>query len=63
MSTFHEALEQLEALIAARQVKPVRPRRQRRAVLQLISPLRARKACRPVARRQREPTSIPQEAP
>ncbi|MDP2275158.1 MAG: hypothetical protein Q8N23_14035 [Archangium sp.] len=63
MSTFHEALEKLEALIAARQVKPVRQRRERRVVLQLKSPLRARKAGRPVARRQRETTSIPLEAP
>ena len=63
MSTFHEALEKLEALIAARQVKALRPRRERRAVLQLKSPLRVRKACRPVALRQHEHTSIPQEAP
>lgn len=63
MSTFHEALEKLEALIAAREIKPMRPRRERQAFVELISPRRAREACRPLPLRPRTQTSIPQEAP
>ena len=64
MSTFHEAVEKLEALIAARRMKPQRPRRERQPHLQLINPLHAREACRPSSRpmRKRAATSIPQEA-
>ena len=62
MSTFHEAVEKLEAMIAARRRKPQRPRRERQTHLQLL-PLRSREACLPLPMRQRAETPIPQEAP
>ncbi len=63
MSTFHEALEKLETLIAARRVKPMRQRRQRKALLELSNPQPPRQACRPVPMRPRADPFIPKEAP